>query len=104
MLDDKRFEIEQEESWREWCDQIPYLNFPEEWKIKIIPPFSGALIRFVVKYKEKTVSVYLDVYQALGIAENYWEIYPYKDDTYRCGIDETNKLISKINEELNREN
>lgn len=61
-----RSRVETEEHWREWCGKLPYLHFKEKYEVKIIPPFAGALVRFVVKYNDKSVSVYFDGYSELG--------------------------------------
>lgn len=89
---------------REWASKIPYMSLPSDVEFKVIPPFAGAVARFMVKKGNRTVSVYLDCYSILGAMNKpYWEIYPYKGDTYRCYIDEVDELSEKITEELNRE-
>jgi hypothetical protein len=105
---EKRFHAQME--WdamfetRTWSGKIPYLKFPNDVEVKVIPPFSGAVVRFLVKKGEKSVSCYLDCYGILGAMDKpYWEIYPYEGDTYRCYIDETDDLMEKIVEELNRD-
>ena len=87
----------------EWTHekQVPILNFKKDWKIRIIPSFGGCMIRFIVYKNEKSVSVYFDVNDSMGImGEPYWEMYPYKDDTYRFLLGEEDKLIEYIEEEL----
>lgn len=89
---------------REWVSKIPYLSLPSDIEFKVIPPFAGAVCRFMCKKGSKTISVYLDCYDVLGcMSQPYWEIYPYKGDTYRCYLNETEELSEKIMEELNRE-
>ncbi len=86
-----------------WIKKIPYINFPKSWCIKIIPPFGGAIIRFLVSKSpdEKGVSVYLDGYSLLGAwDEPYWEIYPYKEDVFRCKMNDTDELIKAISTSL----
>jgi len=96
---------------RKWVGEIPFIKFPSDWKIQIVPPFSGATVRFVVKKNKAHVSVYLDCYNNLGlyghnaendnfVAEPYWEVYPYNEDAYRCGMDEIKKLIRAINHSI----
>ncbi len=93
----KRLEIEQRENWRGWVEVIPALHFRPKWRVKIIPPFCGAMVRFQVSHKD--ISVYLDVSDTLGcFGEPYWEIYPYEGDTYRCAMNETDELIRVIGE------
>ena len=76
-----RYKIEKEEDWRGWIDKIPFLQFKEGWKVKVIPPFSGAMARFIVEHNGKSVSVYLDCDNSLGyfskqVGEPYWEVCP----------------------------
>lgn len=87
---------------RKWCVEIPYINFPSEWDVKIIPNFSGSVIRFLVKKNNDIkISVYLDCYDNLGCyGKPYWEIYPHKEDVFRCDMNDTKTLIKAINEEL----
>lgn len=95
-LIEKRYFVEKNEKWREICNNIPFLNFKEDWDIKIIPPFSGAIIRFFIKKGEKEISVYLDWYDNLGyMNEPYWEIYDFKK-TYRFLLNETSEMMEKI--------
>jgi hypothetical protein len=79
---------------------IPYINFPSDWFIRISPPFGGANIRFNIKKFEdsnKNVSVYLDCFSHLACyGEPYWEIYPYEGSVYRCDINDVSSLIEAI--------
>lgn len=81
-----------------WAKEIPFIKFKEDWEVKVVPPYSGAVVRFHVQKGSAHVSVYLDCYDALGYVEQpYWEIYPDIDgDTYRCLMHETEKLLSHI--------
>ena len=96
-----RYKLEDKEEWMKWVKEIPELTFPSDWRVKVIPPFSGAIVRFRVLKGDKSVSVYLDCYDSLGcFGSPYWEIYPYEDDTYRCGINETQDLMRAIEKSL----
>lgn len=108
----QRFHIENTERWREWIDEIPVLQFPSEWFVRVIPPHGGALVRFQVHLDEAFVSVYLDCYDHLGFfGAPYWEAYPYpyeyedeiSMDTFRCGIKEDEALLSAILRSLNHQ-
>jgi len=92
--------MEKEFEWRKWSQQIPYLKFKQEWFVKITPPFMNAIIRFRValtEKSEKSVSVYLDCYDMLGImGEPYWEVYPYEGDVGRCAINQMDELFRMI--------
>ena len=59
-----RAELECKEQWFKWIDMIPYVAFPREWHLAIIPPFAGAVARFRVRTDkmphDRFVSVYLD--------------------------------------------
>jgi hypothetical protein len=106
-LIESRMTIEDKHEWRKWCLEIPFIDFPEEYSIQAIPPFGGAVARFVVKHKElnRTISVYLDCYDQLGIfGEPYWEMYPYEDDIYRTEMANIDDLLLHIKEEFERDN
>lgn len=92
---------------REWVSKIPYMKLmklPADVEFKVIPPFGGAICRFMVKKGQRTISCYLDCYGSLGAeSEPYWEIFPYNGDTYRCKLNDVDDLSKMIEEELNRE-
>ncbi len=101
---DKRWDIEVNEKWREAIQVIPFIQFPADWKIQIIPPFSGAMARFRVTLPSgKTRSVYLDFFNRLGFysdpPEPYWEVYPYRGDTGRCDMQDIATLLGMIEDE-----
>jgi len=84
-----------------WIKEIPVIKFPRSWSVKIIPPFGGAVVRFLITKSEDAknrVSVYLDCYDMLGFwGKPYWEVYPsYNNDTFRCDMLDTKKLIDAI--------
>ena len=53
-------------NYEKWKKELPFFHFDEKWKVKIIPPFAGAVIRFFINYKDKNVSVYFDPDSSLG--------------------------------------
>lgn len=88
-----------DEYYRKWIDKLPSFNFDPSWNVKIIPPFAGAAVRFQVKRGDAHVSIYADFDSSLGYwgdDEPYWEIYPFGDDTWRCGINDTEDLLKHI--------
>lgn len=103
------YQLEDIFEWRSrWVKEIPFINFPAEWSVKVIPPFAAAIVRFLVckKGKESTpnsISVYLDGYETLGcMDEPYWEIYPGDDgDTERCRMNSIDDLLDAIGRALN---
>jgi hypothetical protein len=103
MINENRIKVEQEEEWLKWASEIPTLNFPEEFNVKIIPPSTGAIVRFAVTFENAHVSVYLDCYENLGyFGEPYWEIYPFKDgDVERYAMNNTEDLMNGIKESIN---
>lgn len=85
--------------WKKWREEIPYLQFLSHWKVKIVPPSSGAVVRFLVTTDDKNwISVYLDCYDMLGFYQApYWEIYPAVDgDCERFPMHETTALLDAI--------
>lgn len=94
--------MDTEFEWRKWGAEIPYIKFPESWEVKIIPPFTGAIIRFRIKKNAKEdISVYLDCYDMLGMyGEPYWEVYPVNGDVERIKMSDVKELIATIKKAL----
>jgi hypothetical protein len=84
--------------WDKWRNEIPYIKFDPEWKVKVIPPFGDAVVRFVVTDGHNTISVYLDCYDNPGhYGSPYWEIYPSDDgDVERYSINDVEHLVEGI--------
>ena len=103
-LQQQRYEIEDKQSWREEMEVIPFIQFPADWKIQVIPPFGDAVVRFRVQLPSGNErSIYLDSRESLGIYGNlepYWEVYPHRGDTARCGINEIDTLLEYIGDEV----
>lgn len=102
----QRYSVESDQRWHEECASIPYIQFPADWKVKIIPPFGDAVVRFVVELPSgKTKSVYLDCRSSLGYFGGvdkptpYWEVYPHRGDTARCHRENVELLLSYIADE-----
>ncbi len=101
MIDNwqQRYKLEEREQWRDLINKIPYLQFDSKWKVKIIPPINGAIIRFHVSYKDKWLSIYLDFYDRLaGVGQPYWEIYPVDNDIQRFLLNDHKEMMDKIKE------
>lgn len=98
--------VETKYEWKRWCKELPFINFPADWEVKIIPPFSGAITRFIIRHKErpnKTVSVYFDGYAELGVMNQpYFEAYPIGPDVGRYYMDEVELMLKEIEEELSK--
>jgi hypothetical protein len=99
----QRYDVEHCEQWREAIDKIPALSFPRTWKVKVIPPFAGAMARFIAVSGKKSISVYLDMHESLGYFDGpYWEAYPVNGDTYRCEIGNGEELINAMKREFRK--
>lgn len=101
----KRYELELAEGWDEIREQAPYLQFPADWEVRLLPPFNGAVCRFTARLKGQTdcgVSVYLDWHENLGCfgGKPYWEAYPIGDSPERFALEEVSDLIKAIDAEL----
>lgn len=95
------FEYSEKMEHMKWVKEIPYINFKKEWAVQVSPPFSGAVVRFRVKYNNAEVSVYLDCYDRLGYyGSPYWEVYPHNDDVFRCDMLDTESLLKAIEESI----
>jgi len=93
--------IERDQQWMAEIRDIPFIQFPADWKIQIIPPFSDAVIRFRVRLPSgKEKSIYLDTRSSLGFEDApYWEVYPYKGDVGRCDRENVEELLRMIGDE-----
>lgn len=102
----KRLEVESDQKWREIIPEIPAISFPADWSVKIIPPFGGAVARFLVMLSDHPrdyISVYLDWYEALGyMGGPYWEAYSIDGDCEQFLLNETEALIECIQQEIDR--
>jgi hypothetical protein len=89
-----RAKVEAAEKWRDI--KIPPLRFPEGWVIELVPPFAGAVARFVATNTHGVkVSVYYDAHGALGAEDHpYWEIYPVGGDLTVADEDDTRRFAS----------
>lgn len=103
-LEQKRYEVEAAEKWREWADKIPALHFEPEWNVHIIPPYGGAFARFYIKNGNKYADVYFDVLSRMGWMYDtdagspipYFELYPWEGDCKRYYMDEVKELENDI--------
>jgi len=93
-----RLSVESNQKWREEIEHIPYIQFPSDWKVKVIPPFADAVVRFIVKLPcGADKSIYLDSRESLGYyGSPYWEVYKYRGDVGRCDRDDVNELLRMI--------
>lgn len=100
-------QIEQICDYRGQARKLPAFHFDKEWDVLIVPPFAGAIIRFVISYNGKYVSVYFDAYSELGWMYDkneqpipYFEYYD-GEDTYRYLINESEQMMNDIRNFLN---
>lgn len=95
-----RARIEEAENWREVAlHKMPFIKFPSDWEIAVIPPFGGAIARFRVKLPNgKIKSVYADLYGNIkGSFRPCWEVYPYRYDDYgQCDFEDIDSLLRMI--------
>ena len=99
--------VEQMHDFRGWARKLPAFHFDKEWDVTIIPPFTGAIIRFVIDYNGKHVSVYFDAYSELGWMYDkdeqpipYFEYYD-GEDAHRYYLDESEQMMNDIRNFLN---
>jgi hypothetical protein len=104
----ERLKVEQQERWLMLQEEIPYLEFPPGWRVRMVPPFAGAMVRFHVDAGhlgegDERISVYLDWWQRLAFCTHpYWEAYPINGDAVRFTLHQTKELIDAIAGELER--
>lgn len=99
---EQQFQVARLFEWEHWTESIPYIEFKPGWGVKVVPPFMGAIVRFLVEKDGCNVSVYLDCYDMLGsMGHPYWEIYPSDDgDTERFDMNDVTGLIDGIERSL----
>jgi len=103
----QRFAVENNQKWRDEIKTMPWITFPENWKVQIIPPFGDAVIRFRVELPSgEHRSIYLDARNSIGIRMDddgnlipYWEVYPYRGDVGRCDKEDIVELLRMIGDE-----
>lgn len=108
FVDNLDFQIQEKYEWEKWLVELPYLQFKEYMRVQIIPPLTGAIIRFHIQHKDNpkyNISVYFDAYNTLGYAKRpYWELYPNEaGDVTRFYMEEYNELIEEIGRLLLKE-
>ena len=97
----QRTELETSDEWRRWAETTPFIRFPPEWEVRIVPPYGGAIARFYVRYGDNQCSVYLDCYNRLGyFGAPYWEVYPIDNDTARVPMEDVPGLLELIRQSL----
>lgn len=101
----ERNKVETAMRYREWSLKIPQLEFPTGWKVRIVPPFTGAMVRFYVSTENTgSVSIYLDCHGILGaMDEPYWEVHPVEGDVGRVLMDDTERLFELIQQSLDEQ-
>ena len=94
----QRISVENNQKWGEEIEHIPFIQFPTDWKIQVIPPFGDAVVRFRVQLPCGTEkSIYLDSRGSLGCyGRPYWEVYPYYGDVGRCDREDVEQLLILI--------
>jgi len=105
-LTSRRYDVEQAQRWQDEVARLPWIQFPADWKVKVIPPFGDAVVRFLVTLPDgKEKSVYHDSRASLGEYFDdmdelipYWKVYPVNGDIGRCGTDEVELLLEMIAE------
>lgn len=83
--------------YQKWREEIPFISFPSDWEVRIIPPIGGAIVRFKVRKGEVLLSVYLDCYDLLGCEdEPYWEVWPVQGWERRVSMNDVDRLLEVI--------
>lgn len=98
-------EMEDSFEWGKWMNEIPFIPIYKDWEIKVIPPFCGAVVRFLVREPGgDDISVYLDCYDILGrFGSPYWEIYPAADgDVERYKMEDVDGLLDGLERALEK--
>ena len=101
-MDKMRKRIEAQRTFKEGI-QVPTLQLPANWMIRLLYPFMGAYVRCMIVTPNQEYSVYYDVDNSLGcVNEPYWEILIDGDcDRFLNGQEEM--LIKRIQDYEKRE-
>jgi len=96
----ERLDVESAQDWRGWCFKIPPIKIPANVKLKITPPYGGAMVRFCMEKDNKEyLSGYLDCFYQLGCYGGpYWDAYPWEGDTIRFAMDDVEGLEKILRE------
>lgn len=84
---------------RKWIGDIPFLRFPSYCEVKIIPPFDGRLVRFIVKHKNNELNVELYYNEKTNAAN--WYLYDINNLCIVFDIDDASGLEKEIRNSLN---
>ena len=92
--------VEKKERWYRHIEDIPYLNFPIVWNVKIIPPFGGALVRFLIMYNNKEITIKLsDLGYDMFYRGLVWEVHGLnKNLTFKLG--KSKEMLATITKAL----
>jgi hypothetical protein len=95
-VDQARRIVEEKEGWTNIT--IPAIQFPPSWKVSVMPPRHGAIVRFRVSNGRREVDVAADFFSRLcDKTEPYWQVTPGKDDWFDLyPLDDTDDLIAGI--------
>jgi len=104
LRDSLGYDVDVSTKYREWQWKIPHVAFRPEWDVRAIPPFAGAIIRYLVRHNDLTVSIYLDAYDFLGaMGAPYWEMLPNINGEFeRFLLNETTELVAAVAKSLER--
>lgn len=96
------YDIDRKMNYMQWCDELPFIQWPSHYQIKVIPPFGAKIIRFKLKANDTPIelSIYLDAYNYSGYMPwPYWEIFGgnFEQDVSRCKWDDIEKLKELVN-------
>lgn len=98
-------EVEKAFEYCFWTVKVPWLRFPPYMEVAAIPPYSGAVVRFLVRHRDKPdaiVLVYLDCYDVLGdVGEPYWLVSScFENDGAVVPMEDGAELVRVIDEKL----
>jgi hypothetical protein len=105
MPSPSRYEVERAEDWHSWIDKIQPFELRQDYTIKVIPPFAGAVTRFHIGHisSDRTISIYFDGSDNLGVVGYpYYEAYEIAGETYRSA--DINEILVQIYLEFEPEN
>lgn len=98
----KCYEIDDEMEYDKWMVGLPFIQWPANYLIKVIPPFGAKVIRFWLKTADTQheLSIYLDGYNYSGCMPwPHYEVYGGEvGDVSRCKWDDIEGLKRIVHE------
>lgn len=87
--------------WKDyWVDNMPYLNFKQDWQVKSLPPYNGAITNVHIKKGDKLVKLALYSCTVKAIDQGPYWIVDFDGEIEHFGINFSNTMLICIEKYL----